>query len=417
MFAGAAAGRTADDGDRPPPAAAALDRVAARHRQYPPAGRADADRDAVARPWACAARHRDRDRRQSASRVHRGAAGQGAVVLLPRYPGSRRRAASTRSCTRRRRAPRSNACRCCAAASSRRTASRPTISSPRAGSRWVLRGDRGITYATAVPAGSRMVAGQWWSADYSGEPLVSLESKTAHDLDLKIGDTITVNVLGRNITARIANLRAVDWENLGINFVLVFSPGAFAGAPHTDIATLTFADGGTPAEETALIKALADAFPTVTAVRVKDALDTLDALVGNLVAGAARRERDHADCRGAGARRRARRQPAVPHLRRGGAEDARRDARRGCLPPMRWNISSIGAGRRRVRRRRGLARRRPDGDAGDGFSLRLRAGRRPRGAALWRCSSRSCSGLPALLRRSAASPRRCSGIFRRCARS
>jgi putative ABC transport system permease protein len=153
---------------------------------------------------------------------------------------------------------------------------------PAAGSRWVLRGDRGITYSSTVPAGSRIVAGQWWNADYSGEPLVSLESKSAHDLNLKVGDTITVNVLGRNITARVANLRTVDWENLGINFVLVFSPGAFAGAPHSDIATLTFADGGTTTEDTSLIKALADAFPGVTAVRVKDALDTLDAIVSKL---------------------------------------------------------------------------------------------------------------------------------------
>ncbi len=154
---------------------------------------------------------------------------------------------------------------------------------PAAGSRWVLRGDRGITYATAVPAGSQLVAGQWWNADYSGPPLVSLESRTAQNLNLKIGDTVTVNVLGRNITARIANLRAVDWENLGINFVLVFSPGAFAGAPHSDIATLTFADGGTTAEDATLIKALADAFPTVTAVRVKDALDAVGAIVGKLI--------------------------------------------------------------------------------------------------------------------------------------
>jgi putative ABC transport system permease protein len=151
------------------------------------------------------------------------------------------------------------------------------------GSRWVLRGDRGITYANAVPAGSRIVSGQWWNADYAGEPLVSLESRTAHDLDLKIGDSVTVNVLGRNVTARIANLRAVDWENLGINFVMVFSPGTFTGAPHSDIATLTFADGGTTAEETAVIKALADAFPTVTSVRVKDALDAVDSLVSKLV--------------------------------------------------------------------------------------------------------------------------------------
>jgi len=154
---------------------------------------------------------------------------------------------------------------------------------PAARSRWVLQNDRGITYATSAPAGSRIVAGKWWGADYSGEPLVSLEDRTAEDFNLKIGDTITVNVLGRNITARIANLRAVDWENLGINFVLVFSPGTFSGAPHTDIATLTFADGGTVGEETAVIKALADAFPTVTALRVKDTLDALGSIVANLL--------------------------------------------------------------------------------------------------------------------------------------
>ena len=154
---------------------------------------------------------------------------------------------------------------------------------PGEGSAWVLRGDRGITYAAKLPRGSRLVAGEWWAADYSGAPLVSLEERTAKDLNLKLGNTVTVNVLGRNVTARIANLRAVDWQNLGINFVLVFSPGSFAGAPHTDIATLTFSDGGTSGEETALIKALADAFPTVSAVRVKDALDALDHIVSNLV--------------------------------------------------------------------------------------------------------------------------------------
>ena len=60
-------------------------------------------------------------------------------------------------------------------------------------------------------------------------------------------------------------------------------PACSNSAPHTDIATLTFADGGTPAEETKIIKALADAFPTVTAVRVKDALDAIGSLIGNLV--------------------------------------------------------------------------------------------------------------------------------------
>jgi putative ABC transport system permease protein len=156
---------------------------------------------------------------------------------------------------------------------------------PAESSAWVLRGDRGITYASTVPQGSRVVAGDWWPADYSRAPLVSLEEKTARDLRLKLGDTITVNVLGRNLTARISNLRAVDWENLGINFILVFSPGTFAGAPHTDIATLTFGDGGSPAEEAAVVKAVAEGFPAVSAISVKDTLDAVDRIVGNLAAG------------------------------------------------------------------------------------------------------------------------------------
>jgi putative ABC transport system permease protein len=152
--------------------------------------------------------------------------------------------ASTHSCANRRRTPRSSACRCCAAASSPPTESRPRISSP-------ARDRPGCCAAIAASPTRHASAGlaprrrAMVGADYSGAPLVSLEERTAKDLNLKLGDTITVNVLGRNVTARIANLRAVDWQNLGINFVLVFSPGTFAGAPHTDIATLTFADGGT----------------------------------------------------------------------------------------------------------------------------------------------------------------------------
>src|SRR5262249_3354414 len=111
----------------------------------------------------------------------------------------------------------------------------------------------------------------------------SLEQKIARGLGLKLGDELIVNVLGRNITARVANLRTVDWQSLSINFVLVYSPDAFRGAPHTHLATVTFADGGTAAEEIGLIKAVADAFPTVTIVRVKEALDAVGSIVANLV--------------------------------------------------------------------------------------------------------------------------------------
>jgi putative ABC transport system permease protein len=147
---------------------------------------------------------------------------------------------------------------------------------------WVLQSDRGLTYTGEQPRGSKVVEGQWWAPDYSGPPLVSFEKKLADGLGLKIGDEVVVNVLGRDISATISNMRTVDWQNLGINFVLVFSPNAFRGAPHTHIATLT-QDHGNSASDAALIRAVADAYPMVTSVRVREALETIGTVVTNLV--------------------------------------------------------------------------------------------------------------------------------------
>ncbi len=151
---------------------------------------------------------------------------------------------------------------------------------PAAG-RWVLNGDRGITYEESPPENSTLVEGQWWAKDYSGEPLVSFSAEEAHELGLKIGDTVTVNVLGRNITAKIANLRRVEWESLSINFVMVFSPNTFRGAPHAWLATLTD-PASTEAEDAAILKSVTNAYPTITSVRVKDAIDIVNQLVGEL---------------------------------------------------------------------------------------------------------------------------------------
>ena len=149
------------------------------------------------------------------------------------------------------------------------------------GGRWVLRGDRGITYEETLPTNSTLTEGSWWPRDYDGEPLVSFSAEEAGELGLAIGDTVTVNVLGRNITARIANFRQVEWESLSINFVMVFSPNTFRGAPHAWLATLTDPDA-TAAEEAAILRDVTGAYPTITSVRVKDAIDIVDQLVGQL---------------------------------------------------------------------------------------------------------------------------------------
>lgn len=147
--------------------------------------------------------------------------------------------------------------------------------------RWVLRGDRGITYSDTIPENASLAEGTWWDADYREEPLVSFSADEARELGLKIGDTVTVNVLGRNITARIANLREVEWETLSINFVMVFSPNTFAGAPHAWLATLTDPSAQST-DEAETLRAVTNTLPTVTTVRVKDALDTVNRLMNQL---------------------------------------------------------------------------------------------------------------------------------------
>ena len=147
---------------------------------------------------------------------------------------------------------------------------------------WVLQGDRGITFSPTLPSGSTLVHGQWWPADYDGKPLVSLESEIADGLGLHLGDTITVNVFGREVSASIANTRKVDWRNFGINFVLVFSPNTFAGAPYSDLASVTFPHGGNDARELALLREVANTFPAITSIRVKDALEAVSGVVAQL---------------------------------------------------------------------------------------------------------------------------------------
>ena len=152
-------------------------------------------------------------------------------------------------------------------------------------SRWALRGDRGLTYAGAMPANTRLVAGTWWAADYSGPPLVSFDANLARGWGIGIGSTITVNVLGRDVELRVANLRDIEWRGLGLNFALVASPGLLEAAPHTHIATVRIdapPDGNAAARDGAVLRAVTDAFPNVTGVRVRDALDAVAGVLRRL---------------------------------------------------------------------------------------------------------------------------------------
>ncbi|MFN4159048.1 MAG: ABC transporter permease [Gemmobacter sp.] len=138
-----------------------------------------------------------------------------------------------------------------------------------AGDHWVIRGDRGVTYADAQPANTSVTAGAWWPEGWTGAPQVSFAAEEGAEIGLKLGDTVTVNILGRDITATVTSFRVVDFSTAGIGFVMTMNPGAIAGAPHTHIATV-YAE---PQAEAAILRDLANAYPNITAVRVRDAID------------------------------------------------------------------------------------------------------------------------------------------------
>jgi putative ABC transport system permease protein len=145
---------------------------------------------------------------------------------------------------------------------------------------WAVRGDRWLSYAATPPADTRLTAGSWWPADYQGEPLLSLTADLAKGFGVGLGDHLTVNVLGREITARIASLREVDWSTLDLNFALLFSPGVLEGAPQTHIASVYVP----PQQEQGVFRAVTDRFPNASAIGVRSVLGgvsrTLERLSG-----------------------------------------------------------------------------------------------------------------------------------------
>ncbi|HEY5459664.1 MAG TPA: FtsX-like permease family protein [Sphingomicrobium sp.] len=144
---------------------------------------------------------------------------------------------------------------------------------------WILRGDRGLTFARDLPPANRIVAGQWWPKDYRGPPLVSIDQDAATALKLKVGDTLTVNVLGRPIEARIASLREIDWRSMGFNFAIIFAPGTLEAAPYTLMATIA------PPSKTSTVafeRKLAADLPMVSAIRVSDIVTQVKTLLESI---------------------------------------------------------------------------------------------------------------------------------------
>ncbi|QYX57127.1 ABC transporter permease [Roseovarius sp. SCSIO 43702] len=152
-----------------------------------------------------------------------------------------------------------------------------------AGDHWVLNGDRGVSYAGAVPDRTTVTAGEWWADGYDGPPQVSFAAEEAKEMGLSLGDEITVNILGRDITATLTSIREVDFSTAGMGFIMIMNEAALSGAPHSFIATV-YAE---PEAEPAILSDISDTMPNVTAIRVRDAIDRVSGLLAGLAAATA----------------------------------------------------------------------------------------------------------------------------------
>jgi putative ABC transport system permease protein len=151
-----------------------------------------------------------------------------------------------------------------------------------ADSRWAINGDRNVTYASEAPKDARVVEGpNWWPKDYQGPTLVSFDSKLAHGMGLKLGDTITINVQGRDLELKIFNLRDIDFRTGGVNYILILSPGVIDKAPHSYIATVR----SPPDTDDPIFAAVSKAFPNITVVGVREALGKVGEMLAALVRG------------------------------------------------------------------------------------------------------------------------------------
>ncbi|MDE0933291.1 MAG: ABC transporter permease [Novosphingopyxis baekryungensis] len=138
---------------------------------------------------------------------------------------------------------------------------------------WFLRGERGVTYSDRLPEGSELTAGRWWPQNYRGPPLISLDEEAANVLGLKIGDSMTVSILGREIAFTLASTRKVNWDTMGFNYVMVVTPDTLAAAPHNLAATIAAArtDG--------LQRAIVDAFPSASIIPVGEVVGQITTLM------------------------------------------------------------------------------------------------------------------------------------------
>ena len=144
---------------------------------------------------------------------------------------------------------------------------------------WYFTREYVLTWAAEPPAGNVLTRGRWWTAAEAASGVrASIEETAARHLGVRLGSRVTFDVQGLAVEAEITSIRRVDWQSLTTNFFVVLSPGALDGAPATWVATARVP----AAAEPALRNAVVAAFPNVTAVPLREVLERVAVVLGQI---------------------------------------------------------------------------------------------------------------------------------------
>jgi putative ABC transport system permease protein len=126
---------------------------------------------------------------------------------------------------------------------------------------WMANREANLTWLAKLGSSNEIVAGEWWPADYVGEPLVSVEEDAAMELGVGLGDRLAFLIAGQEIDLKISSIRKVNWDSFQPNFFMVISPGALDDFPSTYVASMRI-----DKSKTDLLIRLVRAHPTVSVI-------------------------------------------------------------------------------------------------------------------------------------------------------
>lgn len=133
---------------------------------------------------------------------------------------------------------------------------------------------RNLTWADELPDDNKIIAGEWWAADYSGPPLVSLERELAQRNQLKVDDELVFTIQGRELVTRVASIRTVAWDNMQPNFYIIFSPDALNDFPSTFMTSFYLGK-----DNKLFLNDLLKAYPTMTVIEIDALIEQVQRII------------------------------------------------------------------------------------------------------------------------------------------